>query len=164
MWTCILVSACVTSTPAGTTAPFFSCTHRQVGSSNDGCTHPASVQFRPDLSTSGRCVSRNEVSREECSKKSIENLRIDELGEPMHWLSESVPQRAWHALLCQTNLAADILPSLLGQPITLLRRGSVDFTWGGTVVWFRVASRFGWLGVRRTRFLGLYHRIIRLLF
>ena len=65
----------------------------------------------------------------------------------------------WHALLCQTDLAAQIWPCLSSKPVVLLRcrQVIVDFERSGTVVWFSVASRFSWFDTSRKRLLGLHN-------
>ena len=63
----------------------------------------------------------------------------------------------WHALLCQTDLGAQIWPFLPSQSVALLRCRQVigDFTWNATVVWFGVPSRFSQLDTSCTRLLRL---------
>ena len=75
-------------------------------------------------------------------------------------------REAWHVLLCQTDLAAQIWSCLPSEPLALLRcrQVIVDFERRGTVVWFCVPSRVGQSDASRTRLLGLHNGKIGLLF
>ena len=73
---------------------------------------------------------------------------------------------AWHTLLRQADLTAQVWPGLSSQTVALLccTEMVVDLERSGTVVGFRISSRFRRFDLSRVCLLGLYNCKIRLLF
>ena len=102
----------------------------QCFSLSDFHTRVLCVRPRLDFSKRSQCVSRIEAALVD-SRKSTSDLRTDELGEPMHWLSGSVlPWDSACTAVPRTVLAAQICPCLPSQRVALLRCRQVIVDFG----------------------------------